>query len=179
MSADLERKESERVRAMHEMESLRQELAGLRASHREQQTLLETRGAELRETQVFLSTSDTFSHADILQMVQHINDEIFQLAAQITEAWPSKGRVHQEQVVAECAERARAYVGDGLVEFVARAGAAKDTGFVQMVLQSAMAHFLAQIAGSWDGMPDYGKDALLTGIYASMLRTGETKSVVR
>ena len=48
-----------------------------------------------------------------------------------------------------------------------------------MVLQSAMAHFLAQIASSWDGMPDHSKDALFTGIYASMLRTGETKSVVR
>ena len=49
--------------------------------------LLTTRSAELSEAQTFLSTKDDLSEAEVLSIVRTLNENIYQVAVNLTEGW--------------------------------------------------------------------------------------------
>ena len=53
--------------------------------------LLATRSAELSVAQSFLSTTDRLSEAEVLDIVRDLNENIFQVAANLTEEWEKLG----------------------------------------------------------------------------------------
>lgn len=66
------------------------QLNALETRHAETLQLLETRTVELRAAQTFLSTEDSRSASDVVQLVQDLNSEILQASAQLVESLPLK-----------------------------------------------------------------------------------------
>ncbi|KAK0222694.1 hypothetical protein EDD85DRAFT_752265, partial [Armillaria nabsnona] len=58
----------------------------------EDRRLLDTRGKELRDTQMFLTKADTYSFAEIKDMVEGLNSEVLQIAAMMVDEFDCKGR---------------------------------------------------------------------------------------
>ena len=53
--------------------------------------LLETRSVELTVAQSFLSTADHLSEAEVLDIVRDLNENVFQVTANLTEGWEKLG----------------------------------------------------------------------------------------
>jgi hypothetical protein len=53
----------------------------------ETENLLATRFAELSGAQTFLSTTDRLSEVEVLSIVRDLNENIFQVAVNLTEEW--------------------------------------------------------------------------------------------
>ncbi|SJL14077.1 uncharacterized protein ARMOST_17532 [Armillaria ostoyae] len=75
-----------------ELRGAREALAREQARREEDRRLLDTRGKELRDTQMFLTKADTYSFAEIKDMVEGLNSEVLQIAAMMVDEFDCKGR---------------------------------------------------------------------------------------
>jgi hypothetical protein len=62
-------------------------IQGLEERLKETEELLATRSAELSGAQTFLSTTDRLSEVEVLSIVRDLNENIFQVAVNLTEEW--------------------------------------------------------------------------------------------
>jgi hypothetical protein len=64
-----------------------QRIRGMEEQLKETEDLLATMSAELSGAQTFLSTADRPSEVEVLSIVRDLNENIFQVAVNITEEW--------------------------------------------------------------------------------------------
>ncbi|KAK0434117.1 hypothetical protein EV421DRAFT_2088122 [Armillaria borealis] len=75
-----------------ELRGAREALAREQARREEDRRLLDTRGKELRDTQMFLTKADMYSFAEIKDMMEGLNSEVLQIAAMMVDEFDCKGR---------------------------------------------------------------------------------------
>ena len=131
--------------------------------------LLAARTTELSGAQSFLSTTDRLSEAEVLGIVRDLNENIFQVAANLTEEWEKlrasqhhRFRLNKEDVdeISEC-------YGHALVCHVLE----QDPAAVTFLVQSCLCGLVARIASSWrsDG---YEELKALGSVYRSLCASG-------
>ena len=140
--------------------------------------LLAQRSAELTGAQSFLSTTDGLSEAEVLGIVRDLNENVFQVAANLTEEWEKLGlsrtgrfAITQNDVDVLC----RIY-GPVLIQ----SALDRDPTGVTLLVQSCLCSIVTEIASSW------GHDQELTALWSVYQRlhasseytshaTGETR----
>lgn len=109
--------------------------------------LLTARTTELSGAQSFLSTADRRSEADVLGIVRDLNENIFQVAANLTEEWenlrPDKSsRFHIRNDEIDAFSQS---FGPALVLHVLD----RDPTAVTFLVQSCLCDFAVQVSSSW------------------------------
>jgi hypothetical protein len=86
--AGLER-EIEKMRGSHQkvVEGHTQQIRTMEEKMKETRNYLKTRSAELSGAQTFLSTTDRLSEVEVLNIVRDLNENIYQVAVNLTEEW--------------------------------------------------------------------------------------------
>ncbi|KAI0668094.1 hypothetical protein C8Q78DRAFT_1081496 [Trametes maxima] len=160
--------QAELERAMSQMQTERRNL----------KTLLDTRTAELKEAQTYLSKEDDVTDSEVLRLVQAINSQIFQMSAQISDDFQASYGTHKSR---ELAERIASqlekhpYVVPGLLHVLSTTYHRDDPILVQLALQTVLTAILCDIASPWAAVSTQ-HDTLLRSIYVEMCKN-ESQSV--
>ncbi|KAH9847716.1 hypothetical protein C2E23DRAFT_740990 [Lenzites betulinus] len=153
---------AERERALVQMQAERRNLT----------ELLETRTAELKEAQTYLSKVDDVSDSDVLALVERINTQIFQTAAKIADDFqPRYGTQADCAVVEEAVARLEkaGTVNAQLPRILCTNDHRADPILVQITLQDALATISYHSASPWS--PSLDKHTtFLRDIYDEMCK---------
>ncbi|KAI0773055.1 hypothetical protein BD413DRAFT_311290 [Trametes elegans] len=144
--------------------------AQAKVERRDVLALLDTRTAELKEAQTYLSKVDDVSDSDVLRLVERINSQIFQTAAKISEdLQPSYGMQTDVSVIdgAVSSLKKSTLAGPELPHILRASNHRDDPIFVQIALQVVLTTFLYHLASPWTTMFDK-RAAHLQSIYAEM-----------
>jgi hypothetical protein len=135
------RKQDQRIRAVED------ELARTKE-------LLAARSTELSGAQSFLSTTDGISEAEVLNLVRDLNENIFQVAANLTEEWEIYKPSKDSKITKEDVDPFSDLYGPALICHVLE----KDPAAVTFLLQSCLCDLTTQITSSWrrDHDDDFG-----------------------
>ena len=128
--------------------------------------LLAARTTELTGAQTFLSTKDQISEAEVLGIVRDINENIFQVAAKLTEEWEkyrsdksSKFKITKDDID----DLSRTY-GPALIHHTLD----RDPAAVTFLVQLCLCHLVTQTTSSWRRV-DEGD---LPYVYQNLLASG-------
>ncbi|RDX46323.1 hypothetical protein OH76DRAFT_1311921, partial [Lentinus brumalis] len=154
---------------------LERALAAAQGERRNTSVLLETRTAELREAQAYLTRVDDVTDRDVLRTVENLNSTIFQTAAKASDAF--QARYHHDQHSVEAEEAGRRLVeGWGLsTRFRAALRSVNhndDSVLVQMALQGVMVSYTRRLCTTWN----FGVGRDFENVYEQM-RKQEPQSV--
>ncbi|KAF8181794.1 hypothetical protein BJ912DRAFT_906612 [Pholiota molesta] len=152
-----------------------------RAKTEQQQTaqLLETRTAELRGAEAFLTKADQLSNVEVVGLLESLNSEIMQIAASMTEELTiEEKRIDAEAKEQESDEAREAYaraedtVGPRMAELLKNSEHHEDPILVQLAVQASMAAYTHWIISSWvfESPED---EHMLSEIYARVRETEE------
>lgn len=156
-----------------EIETLQAELDEHRAANGKlqrdleaQSQLLHIRGVELREAQAYVATIDTVSHTEILGVVDALNAEIFQFAAQAVDGIEFVRSASPGEISPEL----EGPLGAGMIEVLEAVAQGRcDTIGVQIALQAVLVWFASWTVSAWAA--DTKQDAALKGIFERIFIT--------
>ena len=153
---------------------LARELQHLRTAYTNKESLLTTRTSELRAAEAFLNKSDAISYGDVQRMLEHLNAQIFQLAALITDGTTfCDGRPDGHELEAPY-KKTKRWLGLPLAERLRLSSHADDPTWVQMALQAIAVGLGAWIINAWDVKLDNSLNALLTNIHQILFERGKS-----
>ena len=109
--------------------------------------LLALRSAELTVAQSFLSTTDSLSEAEVLGIVRDLNENIFQVAANLTEEWEKLGlsQTNRFTIPQHDIDTLSSIHGSVLI----RSASDQDPAAVTFLIQSCLCSSVTQITSSW------------------------------
>jgi DNA repair exonuclease SbcCD ATPase subunit len=161
--------------------SLKAELIALQRNHGKQSTALADVRHELRSCQSqldnvqrFISTADTHADQDIIQMLQALNEEVYQMsmtmADNVTENFARTARQTKEHP--SVGEHVLAAIGQAMVDSLAAVEGGEDIAlFLQIAFQSFLSRLLHQIVSSWTIGGSHNE--LIEGTYQRLRKAGE------
>lgn len=160
------------ARRSHERAAgLERALAAAQGERRNNSFLLETRTAELREAQAYLTKVDDVTDRDVLRTVENLNSTIFQTAAKASDAFQARYLHDQHSVEAEEAGR-RLVEGWGLSTRLRAALRSvnhnDDSVLVQMALQGVMVSYTRRLCTTWN----FGVGRDFENVYEQMRKQG-------
>jgi hypothetical protein len=176
---ECKRRDDEIAWLEHESEKMRGSYQGVVAGHarrvremeerlKETEDLLATRSAELSGAQTFLSTTDRLSEVEVLSIVRDLNENIFQVAVNITEEW-------EKLDPAETTGRMDADLNSGpRVPVLVRLARNCDPTGLTFLLQSRLCSRAVGMTSSWVHHKDL---AILVSVYRRLSASGEHHSV--
>lgn len=135
-----------------EIRNLKEKLRYVEEKNSQTTNLLQVRTADLKSAEVFLTTADQYSGSDIINMVNVLNAEIFQVAAYIAELLEDPSTVATEddrkknlQKYTPSVEGARKEIGDILFAYFLDKGShvRVDPLPVQLAIQSLLSRWCA------------------------------------
>ncbi|PCH36669.1 hypothetical protein WOLCODRAFT_109013 [Wolfiporia cocos MD-104 SS10] len=94
--------------------------------------LLETRSAELRAAQTYLTKADSHSEADLLRMFEELNSHIYQLSARLADSTGLEG-----------------HVGSRIIQSLMEYSHSEDPLYVQIALQICIVAFSRAVIATW------------------------------
>ncbi|TFY65070.1 hypothetical protein EVJ58_g2216 [Rhodofomes roseus] len=134
--------------------------------------LLETRRQELQDAQRFMGTVDTVAESEVVQEVDSLNAETFNLARSMADqASPDPNQNAQHDAI----ERATTALGSPFVAVLKSTDTRGDTILLEIAIRVAATHFLSQIICTWTTSPE--DDGILACVYEK-IRSSENQSVV-
>ncbi|KAG6885092.1 hypothetical protein C0993_005975 [Termitomyces sp. T159_Od127] len=150
LNAQVGRRNQELRRREEEMQQQKRE-------HEIMLKLLDTRTQELRGAEAFLTRADTLSGAEVIDLVNTLNSEIYQTAALVAEAFDYNARVGGIESSAEdtavlneaCTSVADA-IGTETTEMLKSLDHHEDPAVVQVAIQVAMAAISDWIVRTWN-----------------------------
>lgn len=109
--------------------------------------LLAARSTELTRAQSFLSTKDRLSEAEVLGIVRDLNENVFQVAAKLSEEWEKyrPSRSSRFKLSREEADRFSRSYGSVLVRHVID----RDPPSVTFLIQSCLCSTVTMVTSSW------------------------------
>ena len=156
----------------------RRELDAMRVKYEQSQELLQTRTAELKAAQAFLTTADKLSNVDVVNLVDALNAEILQISAMVADAFtfgPKNGgeAVDSEpEEVEEALARATETVGPRMVQLLMSSEHHEDPILVQIAFQGGLCAYVQWIVSSWYfESPD--NEELLRNVYNHVRDSGK------
>lgn len=144
--------QSKNRRLEEEVRSLKEKFRSSEDKNSQTTTLLQSRTADLRAAEAFLTTANQYSGSDIINMVQILNAEIFQAAAYMAELLEDPSTVAAEedrkrvlQKYSRSLEEARPEVGESLFTYCAGRGTKirSEPLPLQLALQSLFSRWCA------------------------------------
>ena len=144
--------QSKNRRLEEEVRSLKEKFRSSEDKNSQTTTLLQSRTADLRAAEAFLTTANQYSGSDIINMVQILNAEIFQAAAYMAELLEDPSTVATEedrkrmlQKYSRSLEEARQEIGENLFGYCAERGAKirSEPLPLQLALQSLFSRWCA------------------------------------
>ncbi|KAF8550553.1 hypothetical protein OG21DRAFT_1525063 [Imleria badia] len=165
----------------YRIRSLQADIIALQRSYEEQSTALAHARHELRSchsqldnVQRFISTADTHADQDIIQKVQELNEEVYQVSMMMAD-YAAEGFVRQNAMARQTkenisvGENVLATIGQVMVNHLAAVVEDEDVAlFLQLAFQSYLSHLLCHILSSWTVDPKL--NALITGTYQRLQR---------
>ncbi|KAF9650934.1 hypothetical protein BDM02DRAFT_1001325 [Thelephora ganbajun] len=133
--------------------------------------LLAVRSAELAGAQPFLSMTDDLSEAEVLGTVRDLNENVFQVAANLTEEWEKLGlpRATKFTVTQNDVDVLSQFCGPALIHPVLH----RNPTTVTFLVQSCLCHLAMQITSSWR----HNKDLCVLGSVYQSLSTSEGQAI--
>jgi len=130
--------------------------------------LLATRSAELAGAQYFLSTTDRLSEADVLSVVHDLNENVFQVAANLTEEWEKLGssRSSEFTITQDGIDALSRFYGPALI----RSAFDRSPAGITFLVQSCLCNVVAQITSRWRHDQEL---AMLGSVYQRLSASGE------
>ncbi|KAH9839851.1 uncharacterized protein C8Q71DRAFT_465358 [Rhodofomes roseus] len=173
------RYKSERNTSRSEVELAQREISNLLKTqeilHQENtqlKALLETRRQELQDAQRFMGTVDTVAESEVVQEVDSLNAETFNLARSMADqASPDPNQNAQHDAI----ERATTALGSPFVAVLKSTDTRGDTILLEIAIRVAATHFLSQTICTWTTSPE--DDGILASVYEK-IRSSENQSVV-
>jgi len=109
--------------------------------------LLATGSTELSGTQSSSSTASRLSEAEVLGIVRDLNENVFQVAANLTEEWEKLGssRSSQFTITQNDVEALSRFYGPALIQ----SGLNRNPAAVTLLVQSCICHIIMQITSWW------------------------------
>ena len=134
--------------------------------------LLTVRSAELAGAQSFLSTTDRLSEAEVLDIVRDLNENVFQVAANLTEEWEKFGssRSSRFPVFRRDFDSLCQFYGSALVQ----PAFGQKPAAVTFLVQSCLCRVVTQITSSWRRRSQ--ELATLGSVYQRLSASGEHTS---
>ena len=155
-----------------EMRIANTELEHIKMKHSQTTALLETRTAELKGAQAFLTKADSTAGADVVRMVEGLDAEILQTAAFMADHFVFEEKQHMTDEVQEAVDRLAELLGPKIVDLLGTAEHANDPTLIQLACQATTTAFCRWTILSWDfDDPDY--DQFLQHIYITVQQAGE------
>lgn len=148
------------------------ELKRLRTSFDQLESLLDTRTAELRDAQAYLTKSDTVSDADVRRMVEDLNAQIYQLSASITAAVATWGRPADGEHLRAAYDRASLLIGAPIMRYVLDAADGDDHIWAQLGLQAVLAVHTSWLIAMWDVRLSPEENEILRRIHVRLFEEG-------
>jgi hypothetical protein len=164
----------------HTYQKQAQELQVEAEQHDKTRELLKTRTLELSGAQAFLTKSDKLSGAEVIGMIESLNQEVLQAAAFMADSFAYEKIEEEEKPSEEMAEATRAanrFVGRKLVSLLKTTDHREDPTLVQIALQTCIHSCCRRLIASrhFDGSR-YGD--LLSEMCRGMTETGEWEPTV-
>ncbi|PCH36692.1 hypothetical protein WOLCODRAFT_82780 [Wolfiporia cocos MD-104 SS10] len=152
-------------------------LAKMNEKHENVVDLLETRSAELRVAQTYLTKADNLSDADILRMFEALNSHIYQLSAHLADNIQlDRGSLSTPQTwITEATEILDGVVGAELIQLLAKSPHSELPVCIQFALQSRMVGFANMVISTWN-FHDLEHNKLYNDVYMQ-LRASEDPAV--
>jgi hypothetical protein len=133
-----------------EKRALKNELQALQTKFNDQTTLLNDRTRELRGAQAFLSTADTLSGAEVIRLVDELNQEIMQTAAFISDSFDFARKPEHRDEIKEASARTSELIGPAMTSLLGTVQHGEDPLLIQIALQAATVEFSRWIIMTWD-----------------------------
>jgi hypothetical protein len=148
-------------------------IQGLEERLKETEELLATRSAELSGAQTFLSTTDRLSEVEVLSIVRDLNENIFQVAVNLTEEWE---KLDPPQATGQMdADPASGDPTSGpCVPALVRLVRNRDPTGLTFLLQSHLCSRAAEMTSTWDRHKEL---AVLVSIYKRLSASGKHYAV--
>ena len=174
--------ENENQRQKDTIRSLQHELTDTIREVQEFKNLSDIRGKELLGAQIFLTKADLLTISDVKEMVNALNDEIFQASATLGDSLVH----HKYGLAKEEKEAAFAEASRTISEPLARALVIEaqkpepeiNPLLVQVVFEMYLVHFCSSMIESWFPGNRETSD-FLTTVYTEIRRTGEFITIIR
>jgi hypothetical protein len=155
-----------------EMRIANTELEHIKVKHSQTTALLETRTAELKGAQAFLTKADSTAGADVVRMVEGLDAEILQTAAFMADHFVFEEKQNMTDEVQEAVNRIAELLGPKIVDLLGTTEHANDPTLIQLACQATTIAFCRWTILSWDfDEPDY--DQFLQHIYMTVQQAGE------
>ena len=160
--------------------ALKAENIALRRGYEERSTALAAARHELRSCQSqldnvqrFISTADTHADQDIIQMLQELNEEVYQMAMTMADnVAESFERQRQTEEHPSVGESVLGAIGPAMVDSLAAVEGGEDIAlFLQIAFQGYLSHLLYHIVSWWT--VDQSHNALIEGMYQRLRKAGE------
>ncbi|RPD55190.1 hypothetical protein L226DRAFT_539128 [Lentinus tigrinus ALCF2SS1-7] len=144
---------------------------------RDASVLLETRSAELREAQAYLTKVDDVPDREVQRILENLNSRIFQTAASASDAFQGRYRTARGADADQaCSELERSsLLSPKLVVAIRSVNHEGDSVLVQTALQAAMVAYTKWLCATWDFRLE-DRQSLLEHIYR-LIRKCEPQSV--
>ena len=150
--------------AWQEMEAQARKARMLEEELKQIKELLEARTAELSGAQAFLSTADRLSEMEVLGIVRDLNENIFQLAVGLTDAWE---KLESSQATGPIEVDLTSQPRDPVLVQLARK---RDLTGLTYLLQSFLCHQAVDMTSSWVRNQELGG---LGSVYRRLSASGE------
>ncbi|KAI0326491.1 hypothetical protein GY45DRAFT_1310377 [Cubamyces sp. BRFM 1775] len=159
LSDELDQKNREHHEASTRIGSLQRELTAVCTSMKDAQTMLDARGAELREAREFLATIDDVPDSEVLELVARLNSQIYQTAAGIANTpWLLLGpqALHTHFKGGDVLLHAHHHLASSgvlapnLLQALSAFVHSQDTLLIQIALQTIAVEFFNWMCTTWD-----------------------------
>lgn len=154
------------------------ELQKRATEQKQMEELLEERTAELKGAQTFLTKADQLSGADVIKLVEELNAEIMQTAANMAEAFvveekklDPEGKEQESDETRAAIARAEEIISPRLTDLLRMSQHHEDPILIQTAFQSGMAAYTHWMISSWcfESPED---EHMLSEIYARVREAG-------
>ena len=141
--------------------------------HKNTKDLLELRTNELTHAQTFLSRTDNVSHAQVLGMVEKLNDLSFQLASRIVDSttFPANSRSRSSDGQASI----KPLLGEALTELLVFERHDEDPILMQVALQAVISNVSSELIRKWNFVLKPDEEQLLSHIHDKLFDLGELR----
>ena len=167
---ELARIQGELARTKDELARTKAELEKTKAELTEANDISTAKSTELAKAQSLLSPTDRISEAEVLEIVRDLNENIIQIAANLTEEWgkvPSP-RTNKAPLNKKELDALSQFYGPTLVRRVLN----RDSSALALLVQSTLCYIVTQITLSWRRDRDK-RSWILGSIYRRLSASGK------
>ena len=129
------------------LDDMERQLAYVNRKHEETEALLQTRTADLRDAQEFLSMTDDVPDTKIVDIVRRLNSNIFQTASAITD---HDDFSYRNMRLSNDSDSLEQWLGTALLVLIRSVQPEFLSITIQTALQAGISQYVACLAGSWD-----------------------------